>query len=88
MADYILTAARQGLALAVVVSAPALLAAVTVGLLLAIVQAATQIQEQTLSFVAKLVAVAVVLAVTASWVGGQMARFCTILWAAIPMVGR
>jgi flagellar biosynthesis protein FliQ len=85
--DYILTVARQALLLVLVLSAPILLVSVAVGLLFGILQAATQIQEQTLSFVPKLIAVAVTLAVTASWIGGQLVRFATVVWSGIPRLG-
>ncbi|MCD6498534.1 MAG: flagellar biosynthesis protein FliQ [Deltaproteobacteria bacterium] len=88
MQDFILNVTRQALFLVLAVSAPVLLAALVVGLLISVLQAATQIQEQTLSFVPKVVAVALALAVSASWMGGQLTRFTTALWASIPLVGR
>lgn len=86
--EYILNVARQALFLVLVVSAPLILVSVVVGLLFGVIQAATQIQEHTLSFVPKLVAVAIVLALTASWMGGQLLRFTTALWTAIPQMVR
>jgi flagellar biosynthesis protein FliQ len=44
----------------------------------------TQVQEQTLSFVPKLAAVALVLAVSGAWMSGELVRFTTTLWEAIP----
>ncbi len=88
MTDFILNTTRQALALVLLVSGPVLLAAVVVGLLFGVLQAATQIQEQTISFVTKVVAVALVLAVTAPWMGSQLTRFANAVWSAIPMVGR
>ena len=88
MPDFILGTTRQALALVLLVSGPILLAAVVVGLLFGVLQAATQIQEQTISFVTKVVAVAVVLAVTAPWMGSQLTRFANAVWSAIPLVGR
>jgi len=88
MQDFILNVTRQALFLVLAVSAPVLLAALVVGLIVSVLQAATQIQEQTLSFVPKVVAVALALAMSASWMGGQLTRFATALWASIPLVGR
>ncbi len=88
MQDFILNTTRQALALVLLVSGPILLAAVVVGLLFGVLQAATQIQEQTISFVTKVVAVALVLAITAPWIGGQLTKFATAVWNVIPLVGR
>ena len=88
LADYILNVTHQALYLVLVVSAPLVLASVAVGLVFGVLQAATQIQEHTLSFVPKLVAVALVLALTASWIGAQILRFTFALWSSIPQVVR
>ena len=74
----------ETLSLALLVSAPALLASVLIGLLVGLLQAATQVQEQTLSFVPKLVGVALVLATLGGWMTGQLVRFTSALWLAIP----
>lgn len=66
---------QQALYLVVLVSAPAVLIALVVGLVVAVFQATTQIQEQTLSFAPKLVAVFGVLAFTGPWIGSQLVRF-------------
>lgn len=74
----------QALYLALLVSAPALLVSLTVGLLLGFVQAVTQVQEQTLAFVPKLVAVGLTLAVAGGWMGAELLRFTEGVWRAIP----
>ena len=74
----------ETLSLALLVSAPALLASVLIGLLVGLLQAVTQVQEQTLSFVPKLVGVALVLATLGGWMTGQLVRFTSSLWLAIP----
>ena len=84
--EYILQVARQALVLLLLVSAPVLVVSVAVGLLFGVLQAATQIQEQSISFVPKLVAVALVLAVTASWIGAHLVRFAVVLWSGLPHV--
>jgi type III secretion HrpO family protein len=78
----------EALYLVLWVSAPALLVSLGVGLALALVQALTQVQEQTLSFVPKLAAVALSLAVTGSLVGAEVLRFTHALWTAIPELVR
>lgn len=58
---------RTGIMIAVKLSAPALLLSMGVGVLIAILQAATQIHEQTLTFVPKLLAILLVFLFTGSW---------------------
>jgi flagellar biosynthetic protein FliQ len=74
----------ETLYLVLLVSAPALVASLAVGLAVGLLQAVTQVQEQTLSFVPKLVAVAIVLAVLGGWMSGEVVRFTTRLWLEIP----
>lgn len=74
----------ETLYLVLLVSAPALLVSLAVGLIIGLLQAVTQVQEQTLSFVPKLAAVALVLAVSGAWMSGELVRFTTTLWEAIP----
>jgi type III secretion HrpO family protein len=74
----------ETLYLVLLVSGPPLLVALAVGLVVGLLQAVTQVQEQTLSFVPKLVAVATVLVVGGGWMGGQLLRFTDRLWRAIP----
>lgn len=77
--------AREALYLAILVSAPALLAALVVGLVVGVVQTVTQLQESTLSFVPKMAAVLLVLAVLGPWMGSELVRFTTVLWSSIPI---
>lgn len=62
MDAYILSIAKQGLFLVLILSGPPVMAALTVGLFVSIIQATTQVQEQTLTFVPKLVSIILVLA--------------------------
>ncbi len=66
---------RKALWLVLVVSAPVVLTALGVGFLVSVLQAASQLQEFTLSFVPKILAVLLVLAITAPWMGEQLVRF-------------
>jgi flagellar biosynthesis protein FliQ len=88
MEDYVLQVAREGLFLVLVVSAPPVMVSLVVGLLVSIVQATTQLQEQTLTFVPKLVAVTVTLAATAPWIGAQLVRFTRMVFEGFPGVLR
>lgn len=74
----------ETLFLVLLVSAPALVVSLAVGFVVALLQAVTQVQDQTLSFVPKLVAVAAALVAFGGWMGGQLVRFTDALWTAIP----
>ena len=73
--DYIIQLTNEGILLTIVMSLPAILVSLFIGLIVAIFSATTQIQEQTLSFVPKMIAVFVILAATAPWMGATMIRF-------------
>jgi len=72
------------LVLVLILSLPPILVAAIVGTLFSLFQALTQIQEQTLSFAIKLIAVAITLALTASWIGSEMLNFATSVFNDIP----
>jgi len=74
----------ETLYLVLLVSAPALVVSLVVGVAVALLQAVTQVQEQSLSFVPKLVAVALALVIGGGWMGGELVRYTTTLWRAIP----
>ena len=74
----------EALYLVLLVSAPALVVSLLVGLLVALGQAVTQVQEQTLAFVPKLVAVALALALGGGWMGSHLVRFTGALWQHLP----
>ncbi|MEI4270723.1 flagellar biosynthesis protein FliQ [Klenkia sp. LSe6-5] len=81
--------AVQTMVVAAKVSAPILLTALLVGFAISLFQAATQIQEQTLSFVPKLVAVAIALVITGNWVLSELVSFTHQLFDALPaLLGR
>ncbi|WP_136417427.1 type III secretion system export apparatus subunit SctS [Herbaspirillum sp. ST 5-3] len=79
--------ATQALYLSLMLSLPSIVVAAAVGTLFAIVQALTQIQEQTLSYVAKLVATFVTLLLTLRWMGIEIYQYSKILFDLIPGVG-
>ena len=68
------------------VAMPMLLAALIVGLLISIFQAVTQIQEQTLSFIPKIIALAAVLLLLGPWMLNQLLAYTADLWSGIPNV--
>jgi type III secretion protein S len=79
---------QQGLWLAIMLSAPPLLIATLCGLVVSLVQAVTQIQDQTLPYVVKLVAVAVTLAGMGRWIGVEMIRLADLAFVMVPDIGR
>jgi flagellar biosynthetic protein FliQ len=71
-----------------IVSAPMLLVAMVVGLVVSIIQATTSIQEQTLTFVPKIAAIFLVLALLGGWMFGSLAEYTRSLFAMIPSMAQ
>lgn len=84
--ESVMTLARQALELTLLVSAPMLLSALVIGLLISIFQAATQINEMTLSFIPKLVAMFAVLILAGPWMIGLLLDYIHKLYGGIPMM--
>ena len=84
--QYILQVVSEGLYLVLLVSLPPVLASLVVGLLVSLIQATTQIQDHTLTFVPKLVAVLATLAVAGPWIGGQLVRFTQVVLQGFPLL--
>jgi len=86
--DNVMTLSQQALEITIMVSAPLLLAALVTGLVVSIFQAATQINEMTLSFIPKLLAMFVMMIVAGPWMLSVMMEYMQRLYANIPwMVG-
>ena len=73
--EYFVALSKQALFLSLILTGPPVLVAMLVGLVISIIQATTQIQEQTLTFVPKLVAVVVTLAIAGPWMVVQLIAF-------------
>lgn len=86
-ADFVALAVK-GLYLSLILSMPMVAAAAIVGTLLAVIQALTQIQEQTLGYAVKLIATGAALALTLNWIGGEILQYTRQLFDLIPLVGR
>jgi flagellar biosynthetic protein FliQ len=82
--SLILDIGNQALYLIVYLAAPLLLSALAIGLLVSIFQAATQIQEQTLSFIPKLIALVVTLVVMGPWMLQLWITYTQNLFLSIP----
>ena len=76
---------KQGMLLVVVLTAPPLMVAVVVGVLTSLIQALMQIQDQTLPFGIKLVAVGVTLIMTGRWIGVELIQLINLTFE---MIGR
>lgn len=76
--------ARNMLMTALLVAAPMLVVALAVGLVVSVIQAVTQVQEQTLSFVPKLVGVGATFIIALPWIIQIMVKYTTELFRSIP----
>ena len=85
-AQQVFTFGQQGLYMLLIVSAPVLLVVLAVGLVVSIFQAATQINEATLSFVPKVVAAVAVLAIAGPWMLTTLVEYIQRTLQAIPTV--
>lgn len=85
--EYVLDIGRQAIETILMISAPMLLSGLIVGLLVSIFQAATQINEQTMTFIPKIVAVFLSLLIFAPWMIKIMLSFTTNILQNIATVG-
>ncbi len=84
MENYVLAIGKQALFLTLILSGPAVVVALVVGLMISLVQATTQIQEQSLTFVPKLVMVFITLALMGPWMMAQLVSFSQALLSGFP----
>ena len=82
--ESVISIGQQALLTMLLVSAPMLLAALEVGLVVSIFQAATQINEMTLSFIPKLIAVFATLVIAGPWMTGLLIDYIRRLFSSIP----
>ena len=82
--SHVVQLAYQGLLLILILSAPPILISLFFGIIVAIFQAATQIQEQTLAFTIKLVAVTLTLMLTGGWLGGMIMSLAQTIFTGFP----
>jgi flagellar biosynthetic protein FliQ len=84
--EYVVTVGRQALEMMMVVSAPGLLVALGVGLVVSLLQAVTQINEQTLTFLPKLLAVGLTLVLVGPWMLTMLTDYIARTLNSIPQV--
>ncbi|HMH69743.1 MAG TPA: flagellar biosynthesis protein FliQ [Pinirhizobacter sp.] len=86
--ESVINIGQQALYIAMLIGAPLLLTALGVGLIIGMVQAATQINEQTLSFIPKLISMALVLVVAGPWMLRTLVQFTQQLIENLPATVR
>jgi len=79
--DNVVAIANEALYLIIITSAPVLLVSLIIGLIISIFQTVTSIQEQTLTFVPKIIGVFVAIMIVGQWMLTKMVDFMTGLWS-------
>jgi flagellar biosynthesis protein FliQ len=82
--EFVVTTGRQALELMLIVSAPLLLVALVVGLIVSVLQAVTQINEATLSFVPKIIALSITLVIAGPWMLNLLVEYIQRILLSIP----
>jgi flagellar biosynthetic protein FliQ len=83
--DLVIQLGQEALMIVLIICAPMLGFGLTVGLMVSVFQATTSIQEQTLAFIPKIVAVFVAILVFGPWMLSIMVEFCTAIFTNLPM---
>lgn len=86
--DFAAQIIYQGVITILMVSLPVVGVGLLVGFTISLFQAVTQIQEQTLTFVPKVISVLLMVAFTSPWIISMMVDFTTTLWSTIPAMAR
>jgi flagellar biosynthesis protein FliQ len=84
--DTVVNLATQAMSLALKVAGPLLLVGLVIGLLVSIFQAVTQIQEQSLTFIPKIIGVAALIVLLGPWMLSQLLSYAQNLWLSIPQL--
>ena len=82
----ILSYAERTLVLILQLSMLPIVVATVIGILVSLLQALTQVQEQTLGFAIKLIAISLTLMVASQWMGGQLIAFTNDIFANFPLI--
>jgi flagellar biosynthetic protein FliQ len=82
--DVVVSLTMDAITLALKIALPMLLAGLIVGLVISVFQAVTQIQEQTLAFIPKVLALIAVMVIAGPWMLGQLEVYTTGLYSSIP----
>jgi flagellar biosynthesis protein FliQ len=85
--DFVIHLFREAFYTALIIASPILLVSLVVGLMISVLQAATSVQEVTLTFVPKIVMIAIVLVLALPWIMDVMSTFTLDLFSHIPTIG-
>ena len=85
-AEYVMTIARQAIEVTILIASPLLGSALIIGLIVSIFQAATQINEATLSFIPKLLGVLVVIIILGPWILSLLSDYMFQILTNIPFI--
>ena len=86
--SFVLSFAQNAVMVAVILAAPALVTSLIIGSVVSLFQAATQIQEITLTFIPKIIGVGIVLAILGSWMLQKFIAFTTDVFTSLPNIIR
>jgi flagellar biosynthetic protein FliQ len=84
--DTVVSLATQAMTLAVEIAGPMMLVGLVVGLVVSIFQAVTSIQEQSLSFIPKIIGLAALIVILGPWMLGQLVSYAQNLYLSIPQL--
>ena len=84
--DTVVSLATRAMTLAVEIAGPMLLVGLVIGLVVSIFQAVTQIQEQSLSFIPKIIGLAALIVILGPWMLGQLVSYAQNLYTSIPQL--
>jgi flagellar biosynthesis protein FliQ len=85
---YVISLAQNALVLSLLLAAPILLTSLVIGVIISLFQAATQINEATLTFIPKIIGVSLVLMLLGSWMAQQILAFTANLFRSLPTLPR
>ena len=85
--EFVINIGRQAIETTLVVAAPMLIAALVIGLIISIFQAATQINEQTMTFIPKIVGVFVTMLLFAPWMLQKLMNMFHMVFNILPTLG-
>jgi flagellar biosynthetic protein FliQ len=85
---FVIDLAQKALIVTLALAAPALIASLVIGVLVSLFQAATQINEVTLTFIPKMMAIGLILIVLGSWMGQQLLDFTVKIFFSLPTLPR
>ena len=86
--EFVIGIGRQAIETTLMCAAPMLITALVIGLVISIFQAATQINEQTMTFIPKIVGVFVALLIFSPWILQKISAFIYLIFDQLPLIGR